>query len=140
MKAFDFPNYDTPIIRGRNVAILGAGNVAMDSARTAVRLGAKRVTIVYRRTREQSPSRKIEIHHAEEEGVEFKFLTSPLEFIGDASGKLVGINCEKMKLGRSQMRVDGAKTLFPNGGGIEVYRICGLGNYLHWDQVAKPHS
>jgi glutamate synthase (NADPH/NADH) small chain len=99
MKAFDFPNYDTPIIRGRNVAILGAGNVAMDSARTAVRLGAKRVTIVYRRTREQSPSRKIEIHHAEEEGVKFKFLTSPLEFIGDASGKLVGINCEKMKLG-----------------------------------------
>jgi glutamate synthase (NADPH/NADH) small chain len=99
MKAFDFPNYDTPIIPGKNVAILGAGNVAMDSARTAVRLGAKKVTIVYRRTREQSPSRDIEIHHADEEGVEFKFLTSPLEFIGDASGKLVGINCEKMVLG-----------------------------------------
>ena len=99
MKAFDFPNYDTPIIPGRNVAILGAGNVAMDSARTAIRLGAKKVTIVYRRTKEQSPSRKIELHHAEQEGVEFKFLTSPLEFIGDANGKLVGINCEKMELG-----------------------------------------
>lgn len=99
MKAFDFPNYDTPIIPGKNVAILGAGNVAMDAARTAIRLGAKTVTIVYRRTKEQSPSRHIEIHHAEEEGVEFKFLTSPLEFIGDANGKLVGINCEKMILG-----------------------------------------
>jgi glutamate synthase (NADPH/NADH) small chain len=99
MKAFDFPKYDTPIIPGKNVAILGAGNVAMDAARTAIRLGAKSVTIVYRRTREQSPSRHIEIHHAEEEGVQFKFLTSPLEFIGDASGKLVGINCEKMVLG-----------------------------------------
>jgi glutamate synthase (NADPH/NADH) small chain len=99
MKAFDFPNYDTPIIPGKNVAILGAGNVAMDAARTAVRLGAKTVTIVYRRTREQSPSRVVEIHHAEQEGVAFKFLTSPLEFIGDADGKLVGINCEKMELG-----------------------------------------
>jgi len=99
MKAFDFPKYDTPIIPGRNVAILGAGNVAMDSARTAIRLGAKKVTIVYRRTKEQSPSRKIELHHAEQEGVEFKFLTSPLEFIGNANGKLVGINCEKMELG-----------------------------------------
>ena len=101
MKAFDFPKYDTPIIPGTNVAILGAGNVAMDAARTAVRLGAKTVTIVYRRTREQSPSRHIEIHHADEEGVQFKFLTSPLEFIGDASGKLVGINCEKMVLGEA---------------------------------------
>jgi glutamate synthase (NADPH/NADH) small chain len=99
MKAFDFPNYDTPIIPGKNVAILGAGNVAMDAARTAVRLGAKKVTIVYRRTKEQSPSRQIEIHHAEEEGVQFKFLTSPLEFIGNADGNLVGINCEKMELG-----------------------------------------
>jgi glutamate synthase (NADPH/NADH) small chain len=99
MKAFDFPNYDTPIIPGRNVVVLGAGNVAMDAARTALRLGAKNVTVVYRRTREQSPSRHIEIHHAEEEGVQFKFLTSPLEFIGDANSKLVGINCEVMELG-----------------------------------------
>ena len=99
MKAFDFPNYDTPIIAGKNVAILGAGNVAMDAARTAVRLGAETATIVYRRTKEQSPSRHIEIHHAEEEGVQFKFLTSPLEFIGDENGKLISIKCEKMVLG-----------------------------------------
>ena len=113
MKAFDFPKYDTPIIPGKNVAILGAGNVAMDAARTAVRLGAKKVTIVYRRTREESPSRKIEIHHAEQEGVQFKFLTSPLEFIGDANGKLVGINCEKMKLGEPDE--DGRARPIPTG-------------------------
>jgi len=101
MKAFDFPNYDTPIIPGKNVVILGAGNVAMDAARTAVRLGAKKVTIVYRRTKEQAPSRHIEIHHAQQEGVQFNFLTSPLEFIGDANGKLAGINCEIMKLGEA---------------------------------------
>ncbi len=99
MKAYDFPKYDTPIIPGKNVVILGAGNVAMDSARTAIRLGAKSVTIVYRRTREEAPSRHIEIHHAEQEGIQFKFLTSPLEFIGDSNGKLVGINCQKMELG-----------------------------------------
>ncbi len=99
MKAFDFPNVDTPIIAGRKVAILGAGNVAMDAARTAVRLGAKSVNIVYRRTRAQSPSRHIEIHHAEEEGVNFHFLRSPIEFIGDASGRLVGVSCQVMELG-----------------------------------------
>ena len=99
MKASQFPKYDTPIIAGNNVAILGAGNVAMDAARTAVRLGAKSVTIVYRRSREQMPSRHIEIHHAEEEGVNFKLLTSPLEFIGDENGKLTGLKCMKMELG-----------------------------------------
>jgi glutamate synthase (NADPH/NADH) small chain len=99
MRAFDFPKYDTPIIPGKNVAVLGAGNVAMDSARTALRLGAKSVKIVYRRTREESPSRHIELHHAEQEGVEFEFLTSPLEFIGASDGKLAGISCERMELG-----------------------------------------
>jgi len=99
MRSFDFPKYDTPIIVGKNVLILGAGNVAMDSARTALRLGAKSVNIVYRRTKEESPSRHIEIHHAQQEGVGFHFLTSPLEFIGDADGKLVGLNCENMALG-----------------------------------------
>ena len=113
MKAFDFPNYDTPIIPGKNVAILGAGNVAMDAARTAVRLGAKKVTIVYRRTKEQAPSRHIEIHHAEQEGVQFNFLTSPLEFIGDANGKLVGINCEKMELG--EIDEEGRQRPIPTG-------------------------
>ena len=99
MRAFEFPKYDTPIIPGKNVAVLGAGNVAMDSARTALRLGAKSVKIVYRRSRDESPSRHIELHHAEQEGVEFEFLTSPLEFIGSANGKLAGISCERMELG-----------------------------------------
>jgi glutamate synthase (NADPH/NADH) small chain len=99
MKASQFPYYDTPIIPGKNVAILGAGNVAMDAARTALRLGAQSVKIVYRRTKEQSPALAKEIHHAEEEGVEFEFLTSPIEFIGNADGKLVGLNCQVMELG-----------------------------------------
>ena len=101
MRAFDFPQYDTPIIAGKNVAVLGAGNVAMDSARTALRLGAKSVKIVYRRTRDESPARHIELHHAEQEGVEFEFLTSPLEFIGSSDGKLAGISCERMELGEA---------------------------------------
>jgi glutamate synthase (NADPH/NADH) small chain len=99
MKASQFPHYDTPIIPGKNVVVLGAGNVAMDAARTALRLGANSVKIVYRRTKEQSPALVKEIHHAEQEGVEFEFLTSPLEFIGDANGKLVGLNCQVMQLG-----------------------------------------
>lgn len=99
MRAFEFPQYDTPIIAGKNVAVLGAGNVAMDSARTALRLGAESVKVVYRRTRDESPSRHIELHHAEQEGVEFEFLTSPLEFIGASDGKLAGISCERMELG-----------------------------------------
>ncbi|MEA1913755.1 MAG: NADPH-dependent glutamate synthase [Campylobacterota bacterium] len=99
MGAFNFPHYDTPIIPGKNVAILGAGNVAMDAARTALRLGAKSVKVIYRRTRDESPSRQIELHHAEQEGVEFEFLTSPLEFIGASDGKLAGISCERMELG-----------------------------------------
>ena len=121
MKAFDFPNYDTPIIPGKNVAILGAGNVAMDAARTAVRLGAEKVTIVYRRTKEQAPSRQIEIHHAEQEDVQFNFLTSPLGFIGDANGKLVGINCEKMVLGE------------PDEGGRQRPIPTGEHNYIDCD-------
>ncbi len=99
MRASEFPHYDTPIIPGKDVAILGAGNVAMDSARTALRLGAKSVTVVYRRTKEQSPALAKEIHHAEEEGVKFEFLTSPLEFIGRNDGKLAGLSCQVMELG-----------------------------------------
>ena len=99
MRSFDFPYYDTPIIPGKKVAVLGAGNVAMDAARTALRLGAKSVKIIYRRSKEEMPSRLIESHHAEEEGVEFELLTSPLEFIGSSEGRLAGISCERMELG-----------------------------------------
>ncbi len=99
MRAFEFPHYDTPIIPGKNVAILGAGNVAMDAARTALRLGAKSVKVIYRRTKDEAPARHIELHHAQQEGVEFEFLTSPLEFIGNSEGKLAGVSCERMELG-----------------------------------------
>ncbi|MBN1225675.1 MAG: NADPH-dependent glutamate synthase [Deltaproteobacteria bacterium] len=99
MKAYLFPEYDTPIIKGKNVTVFGAGNVAMDSARTALRLGAEKVTVVYRRSRQEMPARGEEIHHAEEEGVEFLLLAAPLEFIGDENGRLTGVRCQKMELG-----------------------------------------
>jgi glutamate synthase (NADPH/NADH) small chain len=79
MKAYLFPEYDTPVARGRQVAVIGAGNVAMDSARTALRLGAEQVRIVYRRSRAEMPARLEEIHHAEEEGLQFHFLTAPIK-------------------------------------------------------------
>ena len=99
MKAYLFPEYDTPIIRGKNVITLGAGNVAMDSARTALRLGAEKSRIVYRRSRDEVPARGAEVHHAEEEGVEFFFLTSPVEFKGNEQGRVTGMVGLKMELG-----------------------------------------
>jgi glutamate synthase (NADPH/NADH) small chain len=99
MKAYLFPDYDTPIARGKDVVVLGAGNVAMDSARTAMRLGADRVRIVYRRSREEMPARVAEIHHAEEEGVQFFLLTAPTRFTGDERGHVTGMECLKMELG-----------------------------------------
>jgi glutamate synthase (NADPH/NADH) small chain len=99
MKAYLFPEYDTPIVKGKNVAIFGAGNVAMDSARTAMRLGADSVRIIYRRSREEMPARGAEIHHADEEGIEFYLLTAPTRFIGDEKGRLTGMECIKMELG-----------------------------------------
>jgi glutamate synthase (NADPH/NADH) small chain len=99
MKAYLFPKYDTPIARGKNVAVFGAGNVAMDSARTALRLGAETVRIVYRRSREEMPARIEEVHHAEEEGVQFYLLTAPTRFFGDDNGWVTGFECLKMELG-----------------------------------------
>jgi glutamate synthase (NADPH/NADH) small chain len=99
MKAYLFPEYDTPIIRGRDVAVFGAGNVAMDSARTALRLGADKVRVIYRRSRQEMPARAEEIHHAEQEGVEFLLLAAPLNFIGDNEGRLTGVRCQMMELG-----------------------------------------
>jgi glutamate synthase (NADPH/NADH) small chain len=99
MKAYRFPEYDTPIARGKNVAVLGAGNVTMDSARTALRLGAEKVTVVYRRTEVEMPARAEEVHHAKEEGVEFKLLTNPVEYIGDENGWVKGMKCIRMELG-----------------------------------------
>jgi glutamate synthase (NADPH/NADH) small chain len=99
MKAYLYPEVDTPIPLGKNVVVLGAGNVAMDSARTAMRLGADSVRIVYRRSRDEMPARKAEIHHADEEGIEFFLLTAPTRFIGDEKGRLTGMECLKMELG-----------------------------------------
>jgi glutamate synthase (NADPH/NADH) small chain len=99
MKAYRFPEYDTPIVRGKRVATIGGGNVAMDSARTALRLGAEESIIVYRRSREEMPARKEEIHHAEEEGVRFELLTSPVAFHGDSNSWAKEIECIRNELG-----------------------------------------
>ena len=99
MKAYKFPEVDTPIPMGKNVVVLGAGNVAMDSARTAMRLGADNVKIVYRRSREEMPARQAEIHHAEEEGIEMFLLTNPTQYIGNEKGRLTGMECLRMELG-----------------------------------------
>jgi glutamate synthase (NADPH/NADH) small chain len=99
MKAYRYPDVDTPIPIGKNVVVLGAGNVAMDAARTAMRLGASSVKIVYRRSRDEMPARVAEIHHAEEEGIEFFLLTNPTKFKGDDKGRLTGMECLRMELG-----------------------------------------
>lgn len=99
MKAYQYPDVDTPIPHGKNVVVLGAGNVAMDSARTAMRLGAETVKIVYRRSREEMPARAAEIHHAEEEGIEMCLLTNPTRYLGNDKGRLTGMECLRMELG-----------------------------------------
>ena len=97
MKAFD-ENSDTPIMRGKKVAVVGGGNVAMDAARTALRLGAE-VHIVYRRSEEELPARVEEVHHAKEEGIIFDLLTNPIAILEDEKGWVTGMNCIKMELG-----------------------------------------
>ena len=99
MKAYKFPEYDTPMIKYKNVAIIGGGNVAMDAARCAKRMGAENVYIVYRRGEEEMPARLEEVHHAKEEGIEFHLLTAPLEIIGDEKGWVKGMKNIKMELG-----------------------------------------
>lgn len=99
MKAYKYPDVDTPIPHGRNVVVLGAGNVAMDAARTAMRLGAETVKIVYRRSREEMPARAAEIHHAEEEGIEMCLLTNPTRYLGNDKGRMTGMECLRMELG-----------------------------------------
>jgi len=99
MKAYLFPEYDTPIVRGKNVAVIGGGNVAMDSVRTALRLGAENAYIIYRRTEVEMPARIEEVHHAQQEGVQFKLLTNPIEYISDKNGWVTGMKCIQMELG-----------------------------------------
>jgi glutamate synthase (NADPH/NADH) small chain len=109
MKSYLFPKYDTPVKVGRKVAVVGAGNVAMDSARCALRLGSLQaaalgqdppeVHIVYRRSRQEVPARAEEVHHAEQEGIIFDFLTNPVEILGDEKGWVSGMRCIRMELG-----------------------------------------
>lgn len=99
MKAYQFPDYDTPIKIGRRVAVVGAGNVAMDASRSALRLGAAEVHIVYRRSRQEVPARAEEVENAEEEGVIFDFLTNPVAVLGDEKNWVRGLRCIRMELG-----------------------------------------
>ena len=98
MKAYRFPEYDTPVKIGKRVCVVGAGNVAMDASRSAKRLGGDEVHIVYRRSRVEVPARAEEVHHAEEEGIIFDFLTNPLEIYGDDNNWVTGMKCIRMKL------------------------------------------
>ena len=114
MKAFD-ENYDTPIAAGTKVAVVGGGNVAMDAARCAKRMGAEHVYIVYRRSEAEMPARLEEVHHAKEEGIEFHLLRNPVKIIDDGNGQVCGIECLKMELGepdasgrRSPVAVEGS--------------------------------
>ena len=99
MHGRDFPSYDTPLQPGKRVAVVGAGNTAMDAMRVSLRVGAEKVYCVYRRSATEAPARAEEIHHAMQEGVEFHWLTSPLELIGDAGNNVRAMRCEKMELG-----------------------------------------
>ncbi len=101
MKSYLFPEYDTPIRIGKKVAVIGGGNVAMDSARCSLRLGAEEVYIVYRRSREELPARAEEAENAEEEGIIFRLLTNPTKFVGDESGWVNGMECIRMELGEA---------------------------------------
>jgi len=99
MAAYQFPRSDTPVLKGKRIATVGGGNVAMDSARTAKRMGAEVSMIVYRRTRKEMPARAEEIHHAEEEGIQFEFLVAPVEVIGNEKKWVTGLRCVRMQLG-----------------------------------------
>jgi glutamate synthase (NADPH/NADH) small chain len=99
MAAYQFPRADTPVLGGQRIATIGGGNVAMDSARTAKRMGAQSSMIVYRRTRKEIPARAEELHHAEEEGIQFEFLVAPVEVLGNEKKWVTGLKCVRMQLG-----------------------------------------
>jgi len=99
MRARDFPKYDTPLQPGKRVTVIGAGNTAMDAMRVSMRLGAEKVMCVYRRSKTEAPARVEEVHHAEEEGIEFNWLTSPIELLGDAKNNVRAMRCIRMELG-----------------------------------------
>jgi glutamate synthase (NADPH) small chain len=98
MRAYQFPQYDTPVMRGDRVAVFGGGNVAMDAARTALRIGAKEVFLVYRRSLTELPARKEEVHHAQEEGIQFELCTNPVRIVGNDQGQVAAVECVRMDL------------------------------------------
>jgi len=99
MRGRDFPNFDTPVQPGRHVTVIGAGNTAMDALRVSKRLGAEDVRCIYRRSRAEAPARVEEVHHAIEEGIDFHWLTTPVELLGDAENNVRAMRCQKMELG-----------------------------------------
>ena len=120
MRAYKFPQVATPVYIGKSVAVVGAGNVAMDAARTSKRLGAETVYIVYRRSEDEMPARKEEIEHAKEEGIELRLLNNPTKIIGDEKGWVKGMECVKMELGepdasgrRSPVEIKGSEYVLP---------------------------
>lgn len=129
MKAYQFPEHLTPIKHGKNIAVVGGGNVAMDCARTALRLGAEQVHIIYRRTENEMPARIEEIHHAKQEGVNFDILTLPVKYFGDDNGYIKEMECVKMELGdidtsgrRRPVVIEGSNFVLP----VDVL-ICAIG-------------
>jgi glutamate synthase (NADPH/NADH) small chain len=98
MRAYRFPDFDTPVKRGDRVAVFGGGNVAMDAARTALRIGAAEVILLYRRSLSEMPARKEEVHHAEEEGIRFEFCANPVRILGDNKGQIQSVQCVRMSL------------------------------------------
>ena len=130
MKGYLFPQYDTPITNHQRVAVIGGGNVAMDCARTALRLGADEVQIIYRRSRQELPARLEEVENAEEEGVIFNFLTLPVRYIGDENGWIKEIECLRMELGepdasgrRRPVPIEGSNYIVPMDAAV-----CAIGN------------
>jgi glutamate synthase (NADPH) small chain len=122
MHAYEFPKYDEPMVdfRGKNVAVIGGGNTALDAIRSALRLGAGKAFILYRRSEAEMPARREEVKHAKEEGIEFQVLTAPLEFLNDGKGWLSGARCQKMELGepdssgrRRPVPIEGSEYVVP---------------------------
>jgi glutamate synthase (NADPH/NADH) small chain len=130
MGGFNYPKASTPIIKHKKIAVVGGGNVAMDCARTSIRLGSEETYIIYRRSKQELPARKEEVENAEEEGVIFKFLTLPIRLIGDEDGWLKEIECVEMKLGepdqsgrRRPILIEGSEFKIPMDG-----YVCAIGN------------
>lgn len=120
MRAYRFPEYDQPVYdcRGKDVVVVGGGNTAMDSVRTALRLGARHASLVYRRGEEEMPARAEEVHHAKDEGIDFRMLTNPVEMIGDERGSVTGVRCVRMELGEPD--ADGRRRPIPVPGSEHV--------------------